>query len=275
MKKVTKYMLMSLIVLSGIFLIIQGFTYAKYVSSSVWNYYLKSKGFYFSSPDLTSEGTKNINNNWDFESTYFKIQNSINDSLISDYDIKYKATCTIDGEEAEYSECRLNGSESNIFEGTLSNYSYCSNMKDDKDVSLYTKEKCEVNGYAWVNQVASQDLYFDIIETTDKEVTNLKVLIEVETTSPYKKTLKGEYIIKVINTSEKAQPININIKGAGKKFNLLDGEMITYGTSELYKDNTLDNPSLIVPKTEKISKEGQAFDAEIAPKTFVIYKFKK
>lgn len=195
MKKITKYMLMSLIVLGGIFLITQGFTYAKYVSSSVWNYYLKSKGFYFSSPDLTLEGTKNINNNWDFESTYFKIQNSINDSLVSDYDIKYKATCVIDGEEAEYSECRLNGSESNIFEGTLSNYSYCSNPKDDKDVSLYTKEKCEVNGYAWVNQVASQDLYFDIIETTDKEVTNLKVLIEVETTSPYKKILKGEYII--------------------------------------------------------------------------------
>ena len=43
--------------------------------------------------------------------------------------------------------------------------------------------------------MASQDLYFDIIETTDKEVTNLKVLIEVETTSPYKKILKGEYII--------------------------------------------------------------------------------
>lgn len=195
MKKVTKYMLMGLIILGGVFLITQGFSYAKYVSSSVWNYYLKSKGFYFSSPDLTLEGTKNINNNWDFESTYFKIQNSVNDSLITDYDIKYKATCTIDGEEASYAECKLNGTNSNIFEGTLSSYSYCSNTKDDTDVSLYTKEKCEVNGYEWINQVATKDLYFDIVETSDTEVTNLTVNIEVETISPYKKTLKGEYII--------------------------------------------------------------------------------
>lgn len=87
--------------------------------------------------------------------------------------------------------------------------------------------------------------------------------------------VKSEYIIKVINTSDTAQPVSINIEGAGKKFNLSNGEMITYSTTELNSDNTLENPSLILPKTEKISKEGKSFDAEIAPKTFVIYKFKK
>lgn len=87
--------------------------------------------------------------------------------------------------------------------------------------------------------------------------------------------VKSEYIIKVINTSDTAQPVSINIEGAGKKFNLSNGEMITYSTTELNSDNTLENPSLILPKTEKISKEGKSFEADIAPKTFVIYKFKK
>ena len=156
---------------------------------------MKSKGFYFSSPDLKEDALKNINNNWDGESTYFTIQNSLNDSLITDYDIKYKVTCTISGDAASYSACKVNGTDSNVFEGILSSYSHCINTKDDTDVSLYNQETCEVSGYNWIKQMATKDLYFDIVKTGDKEIIGLTANIEVTTLSPYAKTLKGEYVI--------------------------------------------------------------------------------
>ena len=49
MKKRTKYMLLLVIILGIISIITNGYSYAKYVSNSAWNYYLSTKGFYFTS----------------------------------------------------------------------------------------------------------------------------------------------------------------------------------------------------------------------------------
>ena len=52
MKKRTKYMLLLVIVLSLVSIVTYGYSYAKYVSNHAWNYYLGTKGFYFSSEQL-------------------------------------------------------------------------------------------------------------------------------------------------------------------------------------------------------------------------------
>ncbi len=84
MKKRTKILLLSVILLSLVSLITYGYSLAKYVSNSAWNYYLSTKGFYFSSKQLDISKITNINNNWEQDSTYFTIKNSENDFLISD-----------------------------------------------------------------------------------------------------------------------------------------------------------------------------------------------
>ena len=65
-----KYLIMIVIFLGTILLITNGFTLAKYVSNTVWNYYLNSQGFYLSSDQL-GNNVKNVNNVWDGTSIHF------------------------------------------------------------------------------------------------------------------------------------------------------------------------------------------------------------
>ena len=67
-----------------------GVTYARYASNSIWNYYLESKGFYFTSETLKN---KRVNNEWDGSRVYFDVRNSVNSYIATEYDIKYKITC--------------------------------------------------------------------------------------------------------------------------------------------------------------------------------------
>lgn len=84
-----------------------------------------------------------------------------------------------------------------------------------------------------------------------------------------------EYIVKVINTSDKAQPVTLEFAGMKKKETLADGKCITFHSDQLEADNTVDNPNVVFPKESAVSIEGKVLNAKIGAKTFVIYKFSK
>lgn len=84
-----------------------------------------------------------------------------------------------------------------------------------------------------------------------------------------------EYIVKVINTSDKAQPVTLDFKGLKKKNKLTNGKCITFHSDNLDADNTVDNPNVVLPKESKVSIEGTVFNTEVGAKTFAIYKFTK
>jgi hypothetical protein len=181
----------------GGLLCICGYTLAKYVSNSVWDYYLKSKGFYFSSDYLGSSIVKNANNLWDRGSVHFNIKNSLNETVMTDYDIDYRTVCTIEGEASTHAECHMNGTTSNIQDGVLSSFQACSNPTDDgADVSTLNKTDCELGGYDWENQVAVKDLYFDVVVTdSDYDLKDVVVNITATSLSPYSKTLIGQFTL--------------------------------------------------------------------------------
>ena len=209
MKK--KYMLLGVLILSIILFVINGFSYAKYISNSIWNYYLSSKGFYFESEDLSADSKKNVNNMWDGESTYFSITNSLNDALATESDINYTVTCTVENSEENGNLCYLNGTNSNIYSGILSGSTSCVNMSNDGvNVSSYTKTECEMNGYNWTNQVAYKDIYFDVVNKDGLEVADATVNIEVKTTSPYEKILLGKFILHRVDSNDGKLYINYN-----------------------------------------------------------------
>lgn len=83
------------------------------------------------------------------------------------------------------------------------------------------------------------------------------------------------YIVKVINVSEKAQPITLRFDGLRKKTTLTEGKLITLATSDIMKDNTVDNPNNIVPVETDLHIDGNILNTEIGAKTFAIYKFVK
>ena len=76
MQKKKKYVVITIAVLFVILIGTAGFSYAKYASSNIWNYYLKSKGFYFTSDYLDSNNKQNINNTWDGNKVLFNIKNN-------------------------------------------------------------------------------------------------------------------------------------------------------------------------------------------------------
>ncbi len=200
-KKKLKYVYLSLIGVLGMLLLISIPTIAKYVYNSVLDYYLESKGFYFASDYLDTTLLNNVNNLWNGESTHFTIRNNLNDSVITEYDINYKIECTIKGEAANYTKCNLNGTDSNIYNGVLSKLETCiNNSGDGIDVSLLDSNNCEISGYKWENQISEKDNYFDI-ELTDNnyELKDLVVNISATSTSPYTKTIIGDFVLHKIS----------------------------------------------------------------------------
>ena len=181
-----KYLIIGVVLLTVVLLITNGLTLAKYISNSVWNYYLNSQGFYLSS-DKLGDNVKNVNNVWDGTSIHFNLTNSINEAAITDYDIRYKVTCTL----SDGTDCKINGTDSNTYYGTLSSYNTCINNKNDGvDTTDFDKATCESKGYNWVIQKSTADIYFDI--ATD----NVTADIEVVSIEPYEKTLTGTFILK-------------------------------------------------------------------------------
>ena len=197
MKKIKKYLILLLIIsFIGIFLSLT-YSFAKYVKDVAWEYHLKSKGFYLSSLELNTNPKNNVKNSWTGDAVYFTLNNSQNDELITDYDINYEVTCEILGAEALQAECHLNGTNSSEDTGILASYQGCiNNTQDGINVSGYSKSDCELEGYVWKNQVATKDLYFEIVPNDPEYKINIiTVNIKIKSTSPYKKTLEGNFTL--------------------------------------------------------------------------------
>ena len=82
------------------------------------------------------------------------------------------------------------------------------------------------------------------------------------------------YIVKVINTSDKVQPVTVTFAGLKKKVTLGNGTCITLHADNPDIDNTIQQPNIVSPKTKPVSIEGNVLNTEVAAQTFAIYKFK-
>jgi len=86
---------------------------------------------------------------------------------------------------------------------------------------------------------------------------------------------KGEVIVKVVNTSDKAQPVTLNLI---KMKNATSAETITLSHSGMDDENTLDNPEKITPKAGsadvKADKKGATIDDTVPPMSFRLYRVK-
>ena len=67
----------------------------------------------------------------------------------------------------------------------------------------------------------------------------------------------------------------MNFAGLKKQDVLTGGVCIKLHSSNIDLDNTLENPTAIMPKESAIAIEGNILNTELEPYTFAIYKFKK
>ena len=193
-KQITYSLAITVVALVGLLILTRGITYAKYVSNSVLNYYLNSKGFYFRSDDLTAETKNNVDTSWDGNKVSFTINNSSNKSLSTEYDIQYEITCAI--EETDTTKvCYLNGTNSSKVTQTLSADFACKDTTNNKDVSSLDESTCTKQGYTWTAIPSTSTNYFEVVDINGKDVDTANVIITATSTSPYKKTIKGKYTL--------------------------------------------------------------------------------
>lgn len=193
-KQITYTLAITVVALVGLLILTRGITYAKYVSNSVLNYYLNSKGFYFRSDDLTTETKNNVDTSWDGDKVSFTINNSSNKSLATEYDIEYEITCSI--EETDSTKvCYLNGTNSSKVTQTLSADFACKDTTNKTDVSSLDETTCTKQGYTWTSIPNTSTNYFEVIDINGKDVDTANVIITATSTSPYKKTIKGKYTL--------------------------------------------------------------------------------
>lgn len=193
MKKRTKYMVLVVIVLSICLVMIYGVTFAKYASNSIWNHYLESKKFYFSSEQLAGDKTlQNTNYLWDGNAIHFTLMNTLGGELVTDYDISYQLRCEV--RDNPSISCQINGTGQNTYKGVLSSYQVCINTKQDGvSTSAFTKTDCLAGGYEWQQQVTKSDFTLDFV--SDKDFDSVTVDVTAVATAPYKKTLKGVFVL--------------------------------------------------------------------------------
>ena len=80
----------------------------------------------------------------------------------------------------------------------------------------------------------------------------------------------NEVVIKVINTGDKPQPVTLNLKGMKK--GTYAARLISLHSDDLAAENTLDNPTKIVPQTSSLSVTAPAQNISVPARTFHIYR---
>ena len=77
--------------------------------------------------------------------------------------------------------------------------------------------------------------------------------------------------VKVINTTDKEQPVVLNFTGLKKKQELKGIECVKLTSDNLYEDNDLDNPDKFAPVTVPFEASGNAIPATVEPYCFSIF----
>lgn len=80
------------------------------------------------------------------------------------------------------------------------------------------------------------------------------------------------YIVKVANTSSEDQDLNITFDGM-KKSAISGGSVVTLHADSDTAENSLVNPTAVVPVERPIDVAGKSYSTTIAPKTFAVYTF--
>lgn len=86
----------------------------------------------------------------------------------------------------------------------------------------------------------------------------------------------GEYVVKVINVGDEPQTINLKFAGMKKKQGINGVTVTTLHSDDPDAENSLDNPSRIIPTQEKMALENaQDWTTVVPAKTFKVYRFNK
>lgn len=193
--------------------------------------------------------------------------------------------------------CHIKGKKYNHFYPALLESAFMTNLERNADIvhmATYAPLFAHVEGWQW----RPDAIWFDnlrSVKTCSYYVQQLYSLYKgsnVLSLTMNKKPVAGNadqnglfasavydkdsnaYIVKVANTSNKPQDINMTFNMM-KKETLSSGKVIKLQSKNPDAENTVDNPNVVVPQESSVEVNGQNFCTTLEPETFAVYILKK
>ena len=198
----------------------------------------------------------------------------------------------------EYACHGANGKKYNHFHASLLEAAFMTNIERNADVvhmATYAPLLAHVEGWQWrpdliwfdnLRSVRSCSYYVQQLYGTNKGTNVVPLRMDGKPVSGqagqnglFASAVWDEptqtYIVKVINTSDTAQPVAITFEGLKSSQRLAAEPSIIFHSDNPDADNTLDNPTAIVPReTLAPTVGGNQMTAEVGAQTFAVYKIK-
>lgn len=198
----------------------------------------------------------------------------------------------------EYACHGANGKKYNHFHASLLEAAFMTNIERNADVvhmATYAPLLAHVEGWQWrpdliwfdnLRSVRSCSYYVQQLYGTNKGTNVVPLRMDGKPVSGqagqnglFASAVWDEptqtYIVKVINTSDTAQPVAITFEGLKSSQRLAAEPSIVFHSDNPDADNTLDNPTAIVPReTLAPTVGGNQMTAEVGAQTFAVYKIK-
>jgi alpha-L-arabinofuranosidase len=189
--------------------------------------------------------------------------------------------------------CHGKGKKYNRFGSSIYEAAFMTNIEKNADIvemATYAPLFAHVEGWQWrpdmiwynnLKSVKTCSYYVQQMYSLNKGTNVLSTKIDQETpkgedgvfTSAVWDANSKSYIVKVINTTNKAQEIKVVLNGAKKLASTV--EVTSLASTEMDKDNTVEEPNNIVPVTSTISTSGNGWTTTLPATTFAVYKVKK
>lgn len=190
--------------------------------------------------------------------------------------------------------CHGTGKKWNHYYASLLEAAFMTGLERNADVvhmATYAPLFAHVEGWQWrpdliwfdnLNTVRTVSYYVQQLYGTHKGTHTLKLTMDGKNVtgaegqnglfaSAVYDADKGEYIVKVANTSDRYQQISLQFKGMKKGTSLSTGSRILLSSPEMDVENTIENPTLIVPQEQTIRVSGQSLQADLQPYSFAVY----
>jgi len=190
--------------------------------------------------------------------------------------------------------CHGVGKKYNHFNAALLEAAFMTGLERNADIVLmatYAPLFAHVEGWQWrpdliwfdnLNSVETASYYVQKLYSTNKGTNALTLTMNKRNVAGLESqnglfasaVWDGDtknYIVKVINTSNAPQPLKISFEGLAKNTVLSGVKCIKFGSSNPDIENTIENPTAIVPREETLPLTGTAIETVLEAKTFGIF----
>ena len=180
----------------------------------------------------------------------------------------------------------------NNFESALCEAAFMTGFERNADLvqmCTYAPLFAQVDGYQWrpdliwfdnLRSVRSVNYYVQQLYGMNKGTNVLPLTMNNQpvtgkdglyATAAWDKTAKA-YIIKIANTSDKEQSVNITLAGLKRGVAFAKSTCTKLHSPDLDVENTLDNPNAVVPVETPVTLDGNVLNVKLENKTFAVYR---